>query len=39
MPFQQIIMHKFRYQHDVVVYLLYFFDLDLHIGCFENITI
>ena len=31
MPIQQIIMHALQCQHDVDVYLLFCFDLDLHI--------
>ena len=30
MPFQQIIMHALQCQHDLDVYLLFCFDLDLH---------
>ena len=35
MPFQQIIMYALLCQHDVDVHLLFCFDLDLHITCFQ----
>ena len=33
MPFQQIIMHKLHFQHNIDVHLLFCFDLHLHITC------
>ena len=36
MPFQQIVMHALQCKHDVDVHLLFYFDLDLLIACFQG---